>query len=115
MVPNHHYASHIPAQLEEFATVYEIWAFLAERLNKTLKATNLNGRRGGLQEVTMMREYQRDIALRSVVSNLPFAPCHGLLTLLAAVGRARRFDAGGWHHRWTSYARDCPAVRAQHS
>lgn len=74
MVPNHHFASHLPAQLEEFATVYEIWAFLAERLNKTLKGTNLNNRRGGQQEVTMMREYHRDIALRSIVSSLLETP-----------------------------------------
>lgn len=68
MVPNHHFASHIPEQLEEFGTVYEIWAFLAEQLNKTLKSTNLNNRRGGQQEVIMMRAYQRDIALRGIVS-----------------------------------------------
>lgn len=74
MVPNHHFASHIPAQLDEFATVYEIWAFLAERLNKTLKATNLNNRRGGQQEVVMMRAFQRDIALRAVVCPLFGAP-----------------------------------------
>ncbi|KAH9858844.1 hypothetical protein C2E23DRAFT_880266 [Lenzites betulinus] len=74
MVPNHHFASHLPAQLDEFATVYEIWAFLAERLNKTLKATNLNNRRGGQQEVTMMREYHRDIALRSMVEHVASTP-----------------------------------------
>lgn len=68
MVPNHHFASHIPAQLDEFGTVYEIWAFLAERLNKTLKSTNLNNRRGGQQEVIMMRAYYRDIVLRGIVS-----------------------------------------------
>ncbi len=73
MVPNHHFASHIPAQLDEFATVYEIWAFLGERLNKTLKATNLNNRRGGQQEVIMMRAFHRDIALRAVVRLLSFS------------------------------------------
>lgn len=67
MVPNHHFASHIPDEIEEFGSIYEIWAFLGERLNKTLKATNLNNRRGGQQEVTMMREYHRDLELRAVV------------------------------------------------
>lgn len=72
-MPNHHYASHIPGQLDEFGTVYEIWAFLGERLNKTLKGTNLNNRRGGQLEVTMMREYHRDLALRAVVSSVSSA------------------------------------------
>ncbi|EJF59020.1 hypothetical protein DICSQDRAFT_172512 [Dichomitus squalens LYAD-421 SS1] len=67
MVPNHHFATHIPQQLEEFGTVYEIWAFLAERLNKTLKSTNQNNRRGGQQEVTMMREFDRHMQVRAIV------------------------------------------------
>lgn len=67
MVPNHHYAAHIPAQLEDYATVYEIWAFLGERLNGRLKATNLNNRRGGQQEITMMREHRREGQLRELV------------------------------------------------
>ncbi|OSD07052.1 hypothetical protein PYCCODRAFT_1359395 [Trametes coccinea BRFM310] len=70
MVPNHHFASHIPDQIEEYASVYEIWAFLPERLNKNLKGTNLNNRRGGQQEVTMMREYYRDLSLRSTVDHV---------------------------------------------
>lgn len=69
MVPNHHFAAHIPLQLEDYATVYEIWAFLGERLNGKLKATNLNNRRGGQQEVTMMRENQRESHLGRIVSN----------------------------------------------
>ncbi|TBU36577.1 hypothetical protein BD309DRAFT_1024222 [Dichomitus squalens] len=67
MVPNHHFATHIPQQLEEFGTVYEIWAFLAERLNKTLKSTNQNNRRGGQQEVTMMREFDRHMQVWAIV------------------------------------------------
>ncbi|KAI9060901.1 hypothetical protein FKP32DRAFT_1577145 [Trametes sanguinea] len=70
MVPNHHFATHIPDQIEEYASVYEIWAFLPERLNKNLKGTNLNNRRGGQQEVTMMREYYRDLNLRSTVDEV---------------------------------------------
>lgn len=70
MMPNHHFASHIPEEIEEFGSIYEIWAFLAERLNKTLKATNLNNRRGGQQEVTMMRAYYRNLAVRSMVRRL---------------------------------------------
>ena len=73
MVPNHHYAAHIPPQLEEYGTVYDIWAFLAERLNKTLKGTNLNNRRGGQQEVTMMREFDREMQVRTVV-NCMYSP-----------------------------------------
>ncbi len=68
MMPNHHYAAHMPAQLEEYATVYEMWAFFGERQNKRLKSTNLNNRRGGQLEVTMMRENQREIQLGSMVS-----------------------------------------------
>ncbi|TBU39691.1 hypothetical protein BD309DRAFT_871794, partial [Dichomitus squalens] len=70
MVPNHHFATHIPAQLEEYGTVYEIWAFLAERLNKTLKSTNQNNRRGGQQEVTMMREFDRHMQVRAIVEHV---------------------------------------------
>ncbi|OJT14070.1 hypothetical protein TRAPUB_9382, partial [Trametes pubescens] len=70
MMPNHHFASHILEEIEEFGSIYEIWAFLAERLNKTLKATNLNNRHGGQQEVTMMRAYYRNLAVRSMVENL---------------------------------------------
>ncbi|TBU21201.1 hypothetical protein BD311DRAFT_679081, partial [Dichomitus squalens] len=69
IVPNHHFATHIPSQLEEYGTVYEIWAFLAERLNKTLKSTNQNNRRGGLQEVTMMREFDRHMQVRAIVEH----------------------------------------------
>ncbi|TBU58453.1 hypothetical protein BD310DRAFT_819367, partial [Dichomitus squalens] len=70
MVPNHHFATHIPSQLEEYGTVYEIWAFLAERLNKTLKSTNQNNRRGGQQEVTMMREFDRHMQVRAIVEHV---------------------------------------------
>ncbi|TBU36033.1 hypothetical protein BD309DRAFT_985233, partial [Dichomitus squalens] len=69
MVPNHHFATHIPQQLEDYGTVYEIWAFLAERLNKTLKSTNQNNRRGGQQEVTMMREFDRHMQVRAIVEH----------------------------------------------
>ncbi|TBU55270.1 hypothetical protein BD310DRAFT_908454 [Dichomitus squalens] len=72
MVPNHHFATHIPRQLEEFGTVYEIWAFLAERLNKTLKSTNQNNRRGGQQEVTMMREFDQHMQVRAIVQTFSF-------------------------------------------
>ncbi|KAI1781944.1 hypothetical protein LXA43DRAFT_907216, partial [Ganoderma leucocontextum] len=70
MVPNYHYASHIPAQLKEYATVYEIWAFLGERLNKMLKSSNLNNRCEGQQEVTMMREFDHNMQVQAVVSDL---------------------------------------------
>ncbi|EIW53620.1 uncharacterized protein TRAVEDRAFT_52738 [Trametes versicolor FP-101664 SS1] len=92
MVPNHHFASHIPAQLDEFATVYEIWAFLAERLNKTLKATNLNNRRGGQQEVVMMRAFQRDIALRAVVEHVASTPSAETTEARATRTIAQRFQ-----------------------
>ncbi|KAI0826965.1 hypothetical protein BC628DRAFT_1502389 [Trametes gibbosa] len=101
MVPNHHYASHIPAQLEEFATVYEIWAFLAERLNKTLKGTNLNNRRGGQQEVTMMREYHRDIALRSIVEHVATVPVAETVAEQTTRAIAQRFGRNNREARGT--------------
>ncbi|KAH9851419.1 hypothetical protein C2E23DRAFT_860602 [Lenzites betulinus] len=101
MVPNHHFASHIPAQLEEFATVYEIWAFLAERLNKTLKGTNLNNRRGGQQEVTMMRAYHHDIALRSIVDHVSSAPAADTIAEQATRTIAQRFGHNSREARGT--------------
>ncbi|KAI0366609.1 hypothetical protein BV20DRAFT_951745 [Pilatotrama ljubarskyi] len=78
MVPNHHYSTHIPPQLDGYATVYGMWAFLPERLNKDLKDTNLNNRRGGQQEVTMMREFYREVELRSIVKHVETAPGQSL-------------------------------------
>ncbi|KAI0716047.1 hypothetical protein C8T65DRAFT_738286 [Cerioporus squamosus] len=66
-MPNHHFAAHVAAQLEEYATVYEMWAFFGERQNKWMKNTNLNNCRGGQLEVTMMRENQRENQLGSMV------------------------------------------------
>ncbi|KAH9856601.1 hypothetical protein C2E23DRAFT_721443 [Lenzites betulinus] len=74
MVPNHHFATHVPPQLEDYATVYDMWAFLPERLNKVLKGTNLNNRRGGQQEVTMMREFNRETELRTMITCLRNKP-----------------------------------------
>lgn len=70
MVPNHHWALHTEPQLLDYGTVYEIWAFLAERLNKTLKGANLNNWDGGQLEITMMRTFERTNDAQSLVSRL---------------------------------------------
>ncbi|KAI0717703.1 hypothetical protein C8T65DRAFT_707076 [Cerioporus squamosus] len=114
MMPNHHYASHIPEQLDLFATVYEMWAFLGERLNLVLKSTNLNGRRGGQQEITMMREFDRDQELRNMAQSITQTPSDKSAAGDAAVSIAQRIlhnpheargtleisaqDNGGWSH-----------------
>ncbi|TBU38986.1 hypothetical protein BD309DRAFT_994083 [Dichomitus squalens] len=91
MVPNHHYATHIPAQLEEYGTVYEIWAFLAERLNKTLKSTNQNNQRGGQQEVTMMREFDRHMQVRAIVDHVSNLAPDGTLAVNVSRTITQRF------------------------
>ncbi|TBU44115.1 hypothetical protein BD309DRAFT_893052 [Dichomitus squalens] len=91
MVPNHHFATHIPQQLEEFGTVYEIWAFLAERLNKTLKSTNQNNRRGGQQEVIMMREFDRHMQVRAIVEHVSTLPADGTNEVDVSRSIAQRF------------------------
>ncbi|KAI0363116.1 hypothetical protein BV20DRAFT_929772, partial [Pilatotrama ljubarskyi] len=54
MVPNYHFALHTEPQLFDYGTVYDIWAFLVERLNKLFKDFNLNNWGGGQLEITMM-------------------------------------------------------------
>ncbi|KAF7368204.1 hypothetical protein MVEN_00140000 [Mycena venus] len=65
MKPNHHWAVHVPDQLDDFGPVYNFWAFLTERLNKLLKNLNSNNWTGGELEVSMMREFHRNAALDS--------------------------------------------------
>lgn len=72
MKPNHHWAVHIPEQILDFGPVYSFWAFLTERLNKVLKNMNSNNWTGGRVEVSMMREFQRNSALETVVTSLSF-------------------------------------------
>ena len=73
-MPNHHFAAHVPPQLEDYGTAYELWTYLCERLNKVLKSTNMNNRRGGQQECTMMRHFLRDTQIAQLVSNCAVVP-----------------------------------------
>ncbi|KAJ7779373.1 hypothetical protein DFH07DRAFT_865373 [Mycena maculata] len=70
IMPNHHWAVHVPDQLVDYGPVYNFWAFLTERLNKLLKNLNSNNWTGGELEVSMMREFHRKAAVDSMVSHL---------------------------------------------
>ncbi|EIW65136.1 uncharacterized protein TRAVEDRAFT_16965 [Trametes versicolor FP-101664 SS1] len=74
MVPNHHFALHTEPQLEDYGTVYDIWAFLAERLNKLFKSFNLNNWGGGQLEITMMQSFLRDVDLQATVQCVASMP-----------------------------------------
>jgi hypothetical protein len=82
MKPNHHYAVHIPDQLRDFGPVYEFWTFLTERLNKVLKTYNNNSWTHGQLETTMMRAFDREARIHTMVSTLCFILV--LFTLTAA-------------------------------
>ncbi|KAJ7731484.1 hypothetical protein B0H14DRAFT_2409444, partial [Mycena olivaceomarginata] len=71
IMPNHHWAVHVPDQLLDYGPVYNFWAFLTERLNKILKNINSNNWTGGELEVSMMREFHRKSAVDSAVRNWP--------------------------------------------
>lgn len=72
MKPNHHYSVHFKDQLKDFGMVYNMWAFLPERLNKLLKGYNSNNSAGGQLEVTMMRSFMRSVYLDNMVTSLYF-------------------------------------------
>jgi hypothetical protein len=68
MKPNHHYAVHMPDQLRDFGPVYEFWTFLTERLNKVLKSYNSNSWTRGHLEISMMRAFDREVRVHTMVS-----------------------------------------------
>ncbi|KAF8511920.1 hypothetical protein JB92DRAFT_2724598, partial [Gautieria morchelliformis] len=67
MKPNHHFLVHLPAQIHDYGPVYGFWCFLGERLNKLLKSFQSNNWGGGQLEVSMMREWGRDVQLHEMV------------------------------------------------
>ncbi|KAF8482271.1 hypothetical protein JB92DRAFT_2764526, partial [Gautieria morchelliformis] len=68
MKPNHHYVVHLPAQIYDYGPVYGFWCFLGERLNKLLKSFKSNIWGGGQLEVSMVREWGRNVQLQETVS-----------------------------------------------
>lgn len=64
---------HTEPQLEDYGTVYDIWAFLAERLNKFIELFNLNNWGGGQLEITMMCSFLRNVEVQSTVRHI-FTP-----------------------------------------
>jgi hypothetical protein len=70
--PNHHWAVHIPDQVEDYGPLYSFWTFLTERLNKVLKNLNSNNWSGGLLEVSMMREFHRMAQLDGMVRRVQY-------------------------------------------
>ncbi|CAK5283399.1 unnamed protein product, partial [Mycena citricolor] len=64
------WAVHLFDQIQDFGPFYSFWAFLTERLNKTLKNTNSNNGTGGQLEVSMMREFQRGVQLETVMKKI---------------------------------------------
>ncbi|KAL4259480.1 hypothetical protein AB1N83_007669 [Pleurotus pulmonarius] len=89
MKPNHHWAVHLPDQIQSFASVYNFWSFLAERLNKTLKNLNSNNWSGGQIEVSMMREFYRgtqtNLLMQSIVKNPDNPIVASIMTRLMSV------------------------------
>ena len=63
MKPNHHFAVHLPSQIWNYGPVYGCWCFLTEWLNKLLKNFQTNNWAGGQLEVSMVREWKRNIQL----------------------------------------------------
>ncbi len=59
--------THIFNQLADYGPVYGFWSFIFERLNKVLKSYATRGHAGSGIEVTFMREFMRDAALRFMV------------------------------------------------
>ncbi|TFK81258.1 hypothetical protein K466DRAFT_502435 [Polyporus arcularius HHB13444] len=90
MMPNHHFAAHIPDQLDLFGTVSEVWAFIAERLNLTLRSSNTNGRKGGLLEVSMMRAFYRNNEVCSIVEYIATIQKDGSAATEAIIKLARK-------------------------
>ncbi|KAF8471023.1 hypothetical protein JB92DRAFT_2771868, partial [Gautieria morchelliformis] len=70
MKPKHHYVVHLPAQIRDYGPVYGFWCFLGERLNKILKSFKSNNWGGGQLEVSMIREWGRDVQLHETVCGL---------------------------------------------
>ncbi|KAG8714398.1 hypothetical protein FRC08_011975 [Ceratobasidium sp. 394] len=70
--PNHHFASHLAAQIERFGPMHQIWTYAGERLNYTLKSTNNNRHREGQREKTFTTAFhwRRDAITRlSLIAN----------------------------------------------
>ena len=70
--PNHHFLVHLPAQIHDYGPVYGFWCFLGERLNKLLKSFKSNNWGGGQLEISMMREWGRDVQLHEMVRSQPY-------------------------------------------
>ncbi|KAA1479991.1 hypothetical protein DENSPDRAFT_789804, partial [Dentipellis sp. KUC8613] len=65
--PNHHWLTHIFDQICDYGPVYGFWTFIFERLNKVLKSYSTNNHGGGEIEVSFMRAFMPDAALRAMV------------------------------------------------
>ena len=77
--PNFHWVTHIFDQISDYGAVYNVWTFLFERLNKTLKSYGVNGHEGGEVEVSFFRAFSRDVALRDMVWPI-FIPVSAIFT-----------------------------------
>ncbi|KAF8483159.1 hypothetical protein JB92DRAFT_2763097 [Gautieria morchelliformis] len=54
-------AVHLGSQIRDYGPVYGFWCFLDERLNKLLKAIELNNWGNGQLEISMMRAWGQDV------------------------------------------------------
>ncbi|KAI0349142.1 hypothetical protein OH77DRAFT_1415517, partial [Trametes cingulata] len=93
MVPNHHFALHTEPQLLDYGTVYDIWAFLAERLNKLFKDFNLNNWGGGQLEITMMRAFYRNVDMHMLIRHMASTPSTDLLDPSQLIARSLLKDS----------------------
>lgn len=74
MAPNHHIATHIPDQCNDYGPLSQIWAYGSERLNKRLKTVKKSRRKGGTMEESIGTAYfrQQESHVRvCALTNLP--------------------------------------------
>ncbi|KAG6881965.1 hypothetical protein C0995_016448, partial [Termitomyces sp. Mi166 len=98
MKPNHHWAIHVPDQINDYGPVYTFWSFLTEQLNKVLKDTNSNNWGQGQLEISMLREFNRSSRLDGMmqaVLNLNSGEYESARQLIKKILQGGEKDRGG--------------------
>jgi hypothetical protein len=67
MAPNHHLATHIPDQIDDYGPIPQMWAYGSERLNRELKNIRTNRHAAGAMEETYANVYLRQQILMNQV------------------------------------------------
>ena len=105
--PNHHYATHVAECTRRFGPLRDFWSFLFERLNKVLKAYNVNNHGDGVLETTFFVEFHRTSSIAHVVrpSVFVFTAPSALITL----------SLGELHGSRPTKSSSCPATGSDHA